>query len=433
MERTIQIVQPMKLAERKVLRVAAYARVSCDKDAMRRSLKAQVDYYKDLIHSRSEWSFAGVYADAFYTGTKDNRPQFAEMLKACRDGKIDRIITKSISRFARNTVTLLSTVRDLRRAGVGIYFEEQNIDTLTEAGELMITILASQAQEVSRATSENCKWRIRKMFEEGYTTPFNLLGYKAVDGLVETVPEEAEAVQRIFRLYLEGFGKQAIANILKEERVPTCLGGEWAPTTIGSILKNEKYAGDLLLQKSFVEDHISKISRKNRGEMPKYFIQNDHEAIIPREVFHAAEEESARRRAKYFHSSGEKSELSSRICCGICGKNYRRKTTAARILWCCSTYNTRGRKYCASKAIPEMTLKEACCQALGLAEYDPQAIADRIIQIDALPENRLVFHLADGTDREIRWIFPSRSESWTEEKRQKAAEQARRHYAKTGR
>ena len=141
MERTIQIVQPMKLAERKVLRVAAYARVSCDKDAMRRSLKAQVDYYKDLIHSRSEWSFAGVYADAFYTGTKDNRPQFSEMLKACRDGKIDRIITKSISRFARNTVTLLSTVRDLRRAGIGIYFEEQNIDTLTEAGELMITPL----------------------------------------------------------------------------------------------------------------------------------------------------------------------------------------------------------------------------------------------------------------------------------------------------
>ena len=167
--------------------------------------------------------------------------------------------------------------------------------------------------------------------------------------------------------------------------------------------------------------------------MPKYFIQNDHEAIIPREVFHAAEEESVRRRAKYFHSSGEKSELSSRICCGICGKNYRRKTTAARILWCCSTYNTRGRKYCASKAIPEMTLKEACCQALGLAEYDPQAIADRIIQVDALPDNRLVFHLADGTDPEIQWTFPSRSESWTEEKRQKAAEQARRHHAKTGR
>lgn len=433
MERTIQQVQPMKLAERKVLRVAAYARVSCDKDEMRRSLQAQVDYYKKLIHSNSDWRFAGVYADAFYTGTKDNRPQFVEMLKACKDDRIDRIITKSISRFARNTVTLLSTVRDLRRAGIGIYFEAENIDTLTEAGELMITLLASKAQEESRATSENCKWRIKKMFEEGYTTPFNMLGYKAVDGLVETIPVETEIVQRIFQLYLEGYGKQAIANMLKEERVPSCLGGEWAPTTIGSILKNEKYAGDLLLQKSFVEDHISKISRKNHGEMPKYFIQDDHEAIISREMFNAVEEESARRRAKYGHASGEKSELSSKVCCGICGKNYRRKTTPARILWCCSTYNMRGKKYCASKAIPEMTLKEACCQALGLVEYEPQAVADRIVQIDAMPENRLIFHIADGADQEIQWTFPSRSESWTEGKRQKVAEQVRRHHAKTSR
>lgn len=433
MERTIQVVQPMKLAERKVLRMAAYARVSCDKDEMRRSLQAQVDYYKKLIHSNSDWSFAGVYADAFYTGTKDNRPQFVEMLKACKDGRIDRIITKSISRFARNTVTLLSTVRDLRRAGIGIYFEAENIDTLTEAGELMITLLASKAQEESRATSENCKWRIKRMFEEGYTTPFNMLGYKAVDGLVETVQEETEIVQRIFQMYLEGYGKQAIANMLKEEHVPTCLGGEWAPTTIGSILKNEKYAGDLLLQKSFIEDHISKISRKNRGEMPQYFIQNDHEAIISQEVFGAAEKERLRRKAKFCHSIGEKSELSSKVRCGICDKNYRRKTTPTRILWCCSTYNTRGKKYCASKAIPEMTLKEACCQALGLVEYDPQAVASRILQIDAMPENRLIFHLSDGTDREIQWTFPSRSESWTEEKRQKAAEQARRRYAKTSR
>lgn len=431
MERTIQLVQPMKLAERKLLRVAAYARVSCDKDAMRHSLQAQVDYYKKMITNNPDWSFAGVYPDAYYTGTRDDRPQFVQLIADCKNGKIDRIITKSISRFARNTVTLLTAVRDLRRMGIGIYFEEQNIDTLTEAGELMITLLASQAQEESRATSENCKWRIKKMFEEGYTTPFNLTGYKAVDGLVETIPEEMEIIQRIFQLYLEGYGKQAIANMLREENIPTCLGGEWAPTTIGSILKNEKYAGDLLLQKSFVEDHISKISRKNHGEMPQYFIQNDHEAIIPRETFDAVEEENARRRVKYGHASGEKSELSSLICCGICGKNYRRKTAATRILWCCSTYNTRGKKYCASKSIPETTLKDACCQALGISEYDPQAVAERIIQIDAMPENRLVFHLADGLEKDVKWSFPSRSESWTAEIRQKASEQMRRQHAKT--
>ena len=167
----------MKLAERKLLRVAAYARVSCDKDAMKHSLAAQISYYNEYIQRNPDWVFAGIYADEAYSGTKDDRPRFVQLIQDCKNGLIDRIITKSISRFARNTVTLLTTVRDLRRMGIGIYFEEQNIDTLTEAGELMITLLASQAQEESRATSENCKWRIRKKFEEGYTTHFNLVGY----------------------------------------------------------------------------------------------------------------------------------------------------------------------------------------------------------------------------------------------------------------
>ena len=175
--------------------------------------------------------------------------------------------------------------------GIGIYFEEQNIDTLTEAGELMITLLASQAQEESRATSENCKWRIRKKFEEGYTTHFNLVGYRAVDGLVEVVPEEVGTVRRIFQLYLEGYGKQAIANTLNEEGVPSCLGGEWVATTIQNMLQNEKYVGDLLLQKNFISDHITKINRRNRGELPQYFIPDDHEPIISREMFDAVQKE----------------------------------------------------------------------------------------------------------------------------------------------
>ena len=220
MERTIQLVQPMKLAERKLLRVAAYARVSCDKDAMKHSLAAQISYYNEYIQRNPDWVFAGIYADEAYSGTKDDRPRFVQLIQDCKDGKIDRIITKSISRFARNTVTLLTTVRDLRRMGIGIYFEEQNVDTLTEAGELMITLLASQAQEESRATSENCKWRIRKMFEEGYTTNVRLTGYRVDDGLIQLVPDEQEIVQRIFQMYLDGYGKQAIANMLFEEGVP---------------------------------------------------------------------------------------------------------------------------------------------------------------------------------------------------------------------
>lgn len=335
MERTIQLVQPMKLAERKLLRVAAYARVSCDKDAMKHSLAAQISYYNEYIQRNPDWVFAGIYADEAYSGTKDDRPRFVQLIQDCKDGKIDRIITKSISRFARNTVTLLTTVRDLRRMGIGIYFEEQNIDTLTEAGELMITLLASQAQEESRATSDNCKWRIRKMFEEGYTTNVRLTGYRVDDGLVQLVPDEQEIVQRIFQMYLDGYGKQAIANTLFEEGVPTCLGGEWSATTVGSILRNEKYAGDLLLQKTYVADHITKICKKNNGDLPQYFIRDDHEAIVRREVFDAVQVEAARRAERYTRPRGEFSELTSLVRCGICGKNYRRKTATARILWIC--------------------------------------------------------------------------------------------------
>ena len=432
MERTIQLVQPMKLAERKLLRVAAYARVSCDKDAMKHSLAAQISYYNEYIQRRSDWAFAGIYADEAYSGTKDDRPRFVQMIKDCKAGKIDRIITKSISRFARNTLTLLTTVRELRRRGIGIYFEDKGIDTLTEAGELMITLLASLAQEESRSTSENCKWRIKKMFEEGYTTPFNLIGYHAVDGLVELVPEEAEIVRRIFRLYLEGYGKQAIANILFEEGVPSCLGGEWSTTTIQSILRNEKYIGDLLLQKTYITDHVTKVSKRNRGELPQYFIQDDHEPIISREMFEAVQTENARRLEKYAGARGETSELSSLVRCGICGHNYRRKQAAVRTLWCCSTYNRRGKKYCASNAIPETTLKDACAQVLGLTEYDAESVEKRIVQIEAMPGNVLIFHLNDGSAQEVKWVFPSRSESWTDEMREKAADQVRRRYAKTG-
>lgn len=431
MERTIQLVQPMKLAERKLLRVAAYARVSCDKDAMKHSLAAQISYYNEYIQRNPDWVFAGIYADEAYSGTKDDRPRFVQLIQDCKDGKIDRIITKSISRFARNTVTLLTTVRDLRRMGIGIYFEEQNIDTLTEAGELMITLLASQAQEESRATSDNCKWRIRKMFEEGYTTNVRLTGYRVDDGLVQLVPDEQEIVQRIFQMYLDGYGKQAIANTLFEEGVPTCLGGEWSATTVGSILRNEKYAGDLLLQKTYVADHITKICKKNNGDLPQYFIRDDHEAIVRREVFDAVQVEAARRAERYTRPRGEFSELTSLVRCGICGKNYRRKTATARILWICKTYNTRGKKYCASNAIPETTLREACSQVMGLQEYDAEMVENRIRQIEALPENTLLFHLKDGSVQKVNWAFPSRSESWTAEKRQKAAEKTRRRYGKT--
>nr|DAR21920.1 MAG TPA: integrase [Caudoviricetes sp.] len=434
MQRTVTLVRPLKLAEVKYLNVAAYARVSCEKDTMLQSLAAQVSYYSEYIQQHDDWVFAGVYADEGVSGTLESRPEFVQMLEDCRAGKIDRIITKSISRFARNTLTLLNTVRELRQHSIGIYFEKENIDTLTDAGELMITLLASQAQEESRATSENCKWRIRQKFADGFTGSFRLMGYREVNRVVEVVPEQVDVVKRIFALFLEGYGRQAIANILNDEGIPSLFESMWSAATIASMLQNEKYAGDLLLQKTFVENHISKVTKKNTGELPQYFIQDDHEAIIDRATFDEVQREIARRRLKYGVTLGETCELTSLVCCGICGKNYRRKTTPLRHLWTCNTYNTRGKKHCASQAIPETMLKEACTLVLGLREYDAETVDNRIRQIEAMPGRMLIFTLKDGSQQEVQWVFPSRAESWTEEMKKKASEQTknRRKHAKTG-
>lgn len=212
---------PMK----KRMRVAAYARVSTEKGAMLHSLAAQVSYYSELIQSNPEYEYAGVYADEGLSGTLEGRPEFQRMLQDCREGKIDRILCKSISRFVRNTVMLMKTVRELKQLGVSVYFEEQNIDTMSGEGELMLTVLASFAQEESRSVSENCKWRIRKKFEQGIPTGLCMYGYKVKNGVFTIIPEEAEIVRRIFRMYLEGMGCERIMKALTEAGVPAPNGG----------------------------------------------------------------------------------------------------------------------------------------------------------------------------------------------------------------
>lgn len=425
MERKIQMVQPRTLKVPKKLRVAAYARVSCGKDAMLRSLSAQISYYSDYIQKHWDWEFAGVYADEAITGTKQDRPQFGRMLEECRKGCIDLILTKSISRFARNTVTLLSTCRELKNMGVGVYFEEQNINTLSDDGELMLSILASYAQEESRSVSENCKWRIRKGFKQGIPSTCHMLGYRLVDGEITVVPEEAEVVQRIFGLYLEGYGKQAICNILNEEGIPSFRGQEWSIIVIRRILEYEKYCGDLILQKYFVSDHLTKERKRNAGQLPQYFVENDHEAIIDREIFQEVQSEIKRRAQIFASENRTTSVFTSLLRCEICGKNYRRKTTVSRIVWCCSTYNQKGKRYCPSKMIPEETLKEACNSVLKLSRFDEESVVGQIKWIEVCPSNRLRFYLRDGHTQDIVWQDRSRSESWTDEMRKKASEYAR--------
>ena len=287
--------------------VAAYCRVSSGKDAMLHSLAAQVSYYSELIQSHGEWEYAGVYADEAKTGTKDTRENFVRLLSDCRAGKIDLILTKSISRFARNTVTLLETVRELKLMGVDVYFEEQNIHSMSTDGEFMLTILASYAQEESRSASENQKWRIKKNFEEGRPWSSTLLGYRNVNGHFEIVPEEAETVRMIFDWYLEGLGATAIQKRLNSMGIKTRRGNTWSRSPILKLLRNYTYTGNLLQQRTYRENHITKKCIKNLGEKPMYLAEGTHEAIIDMDTFNRVQEEIKRRAEKYKSPDGKKS------------------------------------------------------------------------------------------------------------------------------
>ena len=396
-------------------RVAAYARVSSGKDAMLHSLSAQVSYYSDYIQKHG-WEYAGVYADEALTGTKDNRENFQRLLAECRKGTVQMVITKSISRFARNTVTLLETVRELKALGVDVYFEEQNIHTMSADGELMLTILASYAQEESLSVSENMKWRIRRNFEEGKPWSGLILGYRFQNGQFVVVPEEAEIVKRIFREYLGGLGATAIMKGLNEDGILTRVGKPWRTEGVLKILRNYNYTGNLILQKTYRENHLTKRKMKNNGEKPQYHAVGTHEAIIDIATFEAVQEELARRSEHY---SGKKPStvtypFTRLIVCANCGKHYRRKTTATGIVWICSTYNTHGKKACASKAIPESVL-------YNLTADTP--LGD-LTAIRAEKDNTLVFCFKNGERTVKQWQDRSRRESWTEEMKEKARQQA---------
>ena len=404
----------IKLDAKKILpvqrkRVAAYARVSNGKNAMLHSLSTQISYYNNYIGSRGDWELAGIYADEAMTGTKDDRPEFQKMLADCRAGKIDMIITKSLTRFARNTVTLLSAVRELKSLEVDVYFEKENIHTLSTDGELMLTLLASFAQEESRSVSENQKWRVRKLFEQGRATNGDALGYRFQDGTFHIVPEEAEIVRQIFTDFLSGMGFNAIIKKLNHAGIPARRGGLWSETT------------------------ISKKNVKNRGELPQYFVENSHDPIISREVFEQTQQELERRMKKFgITRNPHKTTLfTGLIRCGLCGKNFRHKIANAgkkceKPVWCCSTFNTRGKNACPAQQIPENILIAKTAEVLDVTEFDRKTLMEWIKEIQVPKHYHLVYVFHDGHIEERTWQHKSRRESWTDEMKQKARENARR-------
>lgn len=418
MERIVTQVQFSKVSAPKYKRVAAYARVSSGKDAMLHSLSAQVSYYSGLILNHSGWQYAGVYADEALTGTKDSRENFRRLLADCRAGLVDMVITKSISRFARNTVTLLETVRELKSLKVDVYFEEQNIHSISSDGELMLTILASYAQEESLSVSENLKWRVRQNFENGMPWNGTILGYRYDHGTYIIEPEEAKIVRRIFDSYLQGDGLMTIAKKLNADDLTSRYGNEFGQVGIMRILRNYTYTGNLLLQQTFSENHLTKRKRRNNGELPMYHIQDAHEAIIPLAQFNAVQEEIKRRAEQHYYPTTNRGQypFSGIVVCAGCGKHYRRKNTAGGPVWICPTFNSKGKSFCPSKQIPENTLISITKEVLGSLE----ALDSEITAIQAEKDNTLVFCFRDGTETVKQWQDRSRAKSWTPEMKEAA-------------
>jgi len=408
-----------KLAKK--VRVAAYARVSDGKEAMLQSLSAQVNYYKKLISENHMWDFVGVYSDEALTGTKDSRAEFQQLLKDCRAGKIDMIITKSISRFARNTVTLLETVRELKAIHVDVYFEEQNIHSISGDGEMILSFLAIFAQEESRSASENMKWRIQKDFHEGIIWGGkSCLGYKLENRKLEMIPEEAENVRLIFQLYIEGHGADTIGKILDNKGVKPKYAAKWSRSTIMQIISNYNYTGDLMLQKTFRDNHLTKRKVINKGELDQYIVQDNHEAIISHEVFTDAQRIRKEKSKQSVSPSIQKQyPFKGMVRCGMCGRAYVRKTTPSKHIWKCSLSVTKGLEACASKQVPDSQITLASNHILNRPEFDENYFNSKVKSIEVMLEQRLIFHLKDGTKKDYRWIT-SRSESWTQPMREQA-------------
>jgi site-specific DNA recombinase len=422
MDRIIKRVDFPKIMQPQFLKVCAYTRVSSGKDAMLHSLSAQVSYYSNLINNHPGWIYCGVYADEALTGTKENRDGFqqhADRLPCNGENRYGHY-KEHFALWRRNTVTLVGNrPRAEKGLGVDVYFEEQNIHTLSADGELMLTILASYAQEESRSVSENQKWRVKRNFEAGIPWNGRMLGYRMQDGKYYIIPEEAELVRRIYREFLDGMGRNRIAAKLNDEGIqPTRYGEEWHPQTIAKILRNYAYTGNLLLQRFYCESYITKKTVPNNGQKTMYHAERTHEAIIPLEEWKAVQTEIERRAEQ--HKSKPPAQPSffytGRIQCAKCGKNFRRKTTAARVVWICATLNTKGKKHCASKQIPEATLDELVRQVTD----DPFSVK-KIIADDG---NTLHFHFSDGSVVTRTWTDRSRAESWTPEMKEKARQQS---------
>lgn len=393
------------------LRVCAYCRVSTDSDEQATSYEAQVEHYTTFIQRNAEWEFAGIFADDGISGTNTKkREEFNRMIEECMAGHIDMIITKSISRFARNTLDCLQYIRELKDKNIPVFFEKENINTMDSKGEVLLTIMASLAQQESESLSKNVKMGLQFRYQNGevQVNHNRFLGYtKDENGHLIIEPKEAEVVKRIYREYLEGSSLKQIGVGLEADGILTAAKKtKWRPETLKKILQNEKYIGDALLQKTYTVDFLTKKRVKNNGIVPQYYVENSHEAIIPRDLYMQVQEEMVRRanlhsganRKKRVYSS--KYALSSIVYCPKCGDIYRRIAWNNRgrqsIVWRCVTRVEHGPQCCDAPTVQETELQEAVVRAIN------QALGSKDSILENLEQNiEAVLSETDNSDTDI--------------------------------
>lgn len=405
----------------RLVRVAAYCRVSMESERTRKSLSTQVSYYNKLIGSTPGWVFAGIYADCGISGRRtENRPEFMRLLEAARTGQVDVILTKSISRFARNTVDLLRIVRELKGLGVEVRFEKENISSFTADGELLLTLLASFAQAESEQISQNVSWRVQRGFQQGKANGFHLYGYTdskdASD--VEIIEHEAEVVRLVYANYLAGISCEETARQLHTRGVVNRKGEAFGPEVLRSWLKMETFTGTLTLGR-WINPGFGQHSRLNKGEADMYQVEDAIPAIIPKETFQAVQDELARRRTLGARANKAipTSTFTHMIYCPACAKYYRTRVVKAyngtkRRKWVCATNRENGHG-CDSKRIPQESLENIICQALDLEVFDEEVFLARIERIDILDANTAVVIHKNGDTSTHQITYPNyRKDYW---------------------
>ena len=375
----VQVIKPYQPQSDALEKVAAYCRVSTDSSDQLNSYRTQIGYYTNFIAQHPGWELADIYADEGITGTSlEKRDEFKRMLQDCRAGKIQRVLVKSVSRFARNTLELLETTRELKDLGVVVVFEEQGIDTAQMLGEMQLTLLAMAAQEESASISKNMRWSYQKRMENGTflgcAAPY---GYALKDGKLSVIPEEAAIIQNIFAMRLAGFGQESIAKTLNRQGIPTREGTPWYVSKIHYILTNEKYVGDSLLQKKYTSNALSHERKRNKGELPRYYLHDSHQGLVSRECFEVIQKGFE---APHLSRPREVHTFVHRIQCPDCGRHYRHIRSSGKSYWTCPNQMS-GLTNCRVLRLSESSLKRAVVELFCKVYTHRDAVLDTSVKI----------------------------------------------------